>query len=335
MRWLRPAVFLLLGVTGLLAVLPRVLGSTDAPNAEACRELGSQEAVERCLVAAMLDSGSLGSAARVLGDALEKDERLQLACHEATHEVGQRLYASSFDFAGFLRLPESGVCEWGLVHGTLAAVAAADPGRVDGFLDVCVALSDRGAGQACGDSVGHALWEIDRSFPSAVARCMRATSPVGDACVSGVFMQFYRPVAPTSGEDAGEWSPPLSRREVRGLCAALEDERASVACAAAAHYAFAPDLQQARDRVLAATDPRAAADSVFVPVLDEAASFCAGFPGDAGDRCAMEVSRYALQMLRYLEAGAVESLVCGRFAAPGVRSYCRSAADSILRTSPS
>lgn len=333
MRRLRPAVFLLLGAAGLLVVLPRVLGSTDAPSAEACRGLGSQEAIERCLVDAMLDSGSLGSAARVLGDVLEKDERLQLACHEATHEVGERLYTPSLDVGSFLRDPSVGVCEWGLVHGVLAGVTGtrSAPERVDALLDVCVELPDVGARQACGDSVGHALWELEGSFPQAVARCMRVESPTGDACVSGVFMQLYRPVAPTSGGSSGDvWVPPVSREGVRALCGGLLDDRALTACAAAAHYAFAPELQSARDQVLAAGGELAAAERVFRPVLDEALEFCSGFAAPGDERCTMETVRYALQMLRYLPSAEVEALVCERLDEGAVLAHCRNAAAAVL-----
>jgi hypothetical protein len=331
-RTLRPAVMLLLLTgAGLLLVLPQALRSGDSPSAERCRGLGSQVATERCLVDVMLASGSLTVAAQVLDDVLEKDETLQLACHEATHEVGARLRVSSPDVGAFLQDPAAGVCEWGLVHGVLAGVAEdiTEPGRADALLDVCVGLPDLGAQQACGDSVGHVLWEIEGSFSPAVLRCMRVGSPAGDACVSGVFMQLYRPVAPSSAEALGSaWVPPVSREEVRALCAALPDERAATACAAAAHYAFAPDLGNARDLVLAAPDPLAAAETVFLPVLDDALMFCAGF--DAADRCSMEVVRYALQMLRYLPSAEVEALVCGRIQASAVLTHCQNAAAVVL-----
>lgn len=333
MRVFRPTVLLsLLMGAGLLLVVPQILRSNDSPSAERCRGLGSQAATERCLVDVLLSSGSLTAAARVLDDVLEKDKMLQLACHEATHEVGTRLRASSLDVGSFLQDASVGVCEWGLVHGALTGVVEeerASSGRVDALLEVCVGLPVLGAQQACGDSIGHAFWEIEESFAPAVQRCMRAKSPVGDACVSGVFMQLYRPVAPSSvqnGVSGLAWVPSVSREEVRLLCDSLTDERAATACAAAAHYAFAPDLQNARDLVLAASDPLAAAETVFFPVFNDALLFCTGF--DAADRCSMEVVRYALQMLRYLPSA--EDMVCGRIQAGVVLTHCRNAAAAIL-----
>jgi hypothetical protein len=333
MRLFRPAATLvLLSAAGLLLVVPQMLRSNTTPNAEMCRGLGSQEATERCLVDTMLATDSLTAAAQTLDGVLDKDELLQLACHEATHEVGKRLHSESLEISTFLRDPSAGVCEWGLVHGVLAAAVEerSEPDRVDTLLDVCAGLPDSGTQQACGDSVGHALWEIEEAFAPAVMRCMQTVSPAGDACVSGVFMQLYRPVAPSSqaSESASIWAPPISREEVAELCASLPDDRSSSACAAAAHYAFAPDLQNARDRVLATTDPLAAAETVFLPVLDDALTFCAGF--SAADRCSMEVTRYALQMLRYLPSTEVEALVCGRVQTKDVLTHCQNAAAAIL-----
>lgn len=333
MRFLRPiAALVLLTAAGLLLVAPKMLRSNNIPSAETCRGLGSQEATERCLIDVMLATDSLTVAAQTISTVLDKDELLLLACHEATHEVGKRLYGESLDVGLFIQDPSAGVCEWGLVHGVLAAVvegrAASD--RVTTLLDVCAGLPDSGKQQACGDSVGHALWEIERDFVPAVSRCMQTVSPAGDACVSGVFMQLYRPVAPSSqtSKSASTWVPPISREEVRKLCAALPDARSSSACAAAAHYAFAPDLQKARDQVLSTTEPLAAAETVFLPVLDEALMFCSGFA--AADRCAMEVTRYALQMLRYLPSAEVQALVCGRMQAGIVRQHCQNAAAAVL-----
>lgn len=333
MRFVRPvAALVLILAAGLLVFVPQILRSNTTPNAETCRGLGSQEATERCLVDTMLATDSLIAAARTLNGVLDKDELLQLACHEATHEVGKRLHSESLDVGALLQDPSAGVCEWGLVHGALAAEVEerSESDRVDALLDVCAGLPDSGRQQACGDSIGHALWEIEGAFAPAVTRCMRIASPAGDACVSGVFMQLYRPVAPSSqaSESTTAWVPPVSRGEVAKLCASLPDDRASSACAAAAHYAFAPDLQNARDQVLATTDPLGAAETVFLPVLDDALTFCAGFA--AADRCSMEVTRYALQMLRYLPSTEVESLVCGRVQTSTVRKHCQNAAAAVL-----
>jgi len=314
----------------LLLVLLRVFATADAPGAQRCRELGSQAATERCLVEAMLDAGSLTAASGELEGALAADTSLRLACHEAAHEVGERFYDASVDVAAFLGSPSAGVCEWGLVHGLLAGLLADSPSpeRVDALLAVCTETGDRGFQQACGDSVGHAIWESEGSFAASVERCLRAGSPIGETCVSGVFMQLYRPVAP-SADDGGVWSPPLTRDEVRALCDELPSSRAREACATAAYYAFAPDLGAARDVVLAADEPLAAAVSGFVPVLDAALGFCAGFQ-DGAEGCAKEVVRYALQMLRYLPADEVEALVCGRDLVAPVSAHCRNAAVALL-----
>ena len=318
-----------LGVAGLLlAAVFAFIG--PRPGVAACMGLSSQSALERCLADAMVAAGSPSEAAITLGEVLDDDE-VQLACHEASHEAGTRLYRDTDGVSAFLTDPVAGVCEWGLEHGLLSAMVAGTPSRVEleGLLEVCGGAADRGVQQACGDSVGHAVWEVERAFPDGVGLCMAAPSPVGDACVSGVFMQLYRPVAPSSAGDA-VWSPPLSRGEVLDLCRDLGAPRAEEACAAAAHYAFAPDLQAARDEVLDASDRTAAAGEIFVPILEDGLEFCTGFAGPGAERCAMELSRYALQMLRYLPSDPVEALVCGRVPAGTVLSHCRNAAAVIL-----
>lgn len=330
MRSFRRGVLLAsLVVAGLL--LATVFAFTGPrPSVDACRGLSSQSALERCLADAMVAAGSPPEAARALGEALDTDET-QLACHEASHEAGTRLYQDVETVSAFLTDPVSGVCEWGMVHGLLSAMVADAPSRtaLEGLLEVCGELPDRGVQQACGDSVGHAVWEVEQAFSDGVDLCMAAPSPVGDACVSGVFMQLYRPVAPSSAGDTG-WSPPLSRGEVLKLCRDLGTSRAEEACGAAAHYAFAPDLQTARDEVLAAPDRQSAAGEVFVPVLEDGLEFCEGFASTGAERCAMELSRYALQMLRYLPSASVKELVCGRVPAGTVLSHCRNAAAVIL-----
>lgn len=338
MRSFRPAALLaVLGALGMCAAFVSVLRGSAGPGIDSCRGLASRVATERCLVEAMLGEGSPVGAARLLDSVLADDEMLLLACHEATHEVGERLLDGTASgvlvVSTFLVDSAAPVCEWGLVHGLLAAVTAAgvEPDAVEGLLDVCVGLPDPGARQACGDSVGHALWEVEGSFPAAVQRCLTAPSPTGDACVAGVFMQLYRPVAPSGASgDQAAWSAPLSRPEVRALCASLPAGRAGVACAAAAHYAFAPELTTARDRVLASGDPVASAARVFVPVLEEALGFCSEFPAGSDAACAKEVVRYALQMLRYLPSTDTEDLVCGRAPAGEVLDHCRKAAAALL-----
>lgn len=339
MRSFRPAALLaVIGALSMCVVFVLVLRGGAAPGMDSCRGLASQVATERCLVEAMLGEGSPVGAARLLDSVLAEDEMLLLACHEATHEAGERLLTTATEsrvrvVSSFLADPAASVCEWGLVHGLLAAVTAdgVEPAVVEGLLGVCVDLPDPGARQACGDSVGHALWEVEGSFPVAVQRCLTVPSPTGDACVSGVFMQLYRPVAPSAAAgDPAEWSPPLSHAEVRALCAALATDRAAGACAAAAYYAFAPELMEARDRVLASGDPVVSAAEVFVPVLEEALVFCSEFPAGSDAACAKEVVRYSLQMLRYLPAPAAEELVCGRALAGQVLDHCRKAAAALL-----
>lgn len=327
-------VAVLFGGVGVLTLPMLAFWRAPAPRAESCSALSTDAATQECLINTLTSSGDPAQAATELASAITADRGLNLTCHEAAHAAGSLLYGSVDNLRKFLATPDAQVCDWGLVHGLLAGLVATDPDAsvIDSLLDVCVALPVDASQRACGDSVGHALWETESAFAPAVDRCIRVAAPVGDACVSGVFMQFYKPVAPTTAsptDSISRWAPPVSQQEVYALCADLGLERAQSACAAAAYYTYAPDLGDARDVALGNADPFAVAQERFVPLLDAGLVFCAGFDISA-DLCAKELVRYALQMLRSIPSGDVESLVCSRSMSLDVRNHCHKAARVLL-----
>lgn len=319
----------LLGVAVLAVVSVWLLRSPDRADLVDCAGLVGNEAKETCLVALMTREGSPAGAAGALSAAMV-DEQTLLSCHEAAHTAGLDLYENAAQVASFLTDPSAGVCDWGLVHGLLGSLVLDDAARdeVPQLLVVCAEVPDTGAQQACGDSVGHAFFEIDRDFLSGARRCLTVTDAVAYSCVSGVFMQMYRPVAPSS-EPGSNWSPPLEQGEVHALCAAAGVDLQEF-CAGAAYYTTAPAMQDARDRVLATSDRTSEMVETFVPVYRSALEFCGGFPAPGDRRCAGEVVRYALQMMRYLPAAAVEEAICRDPAAAPSLKLCRQAAAALL-----
>jgi hypothetical protein len=272
---------------------------------------------ERCLRDALGELAAVsgpGAAAAALGELLAAEPAssdLRRLCHTATHDAGRGVRADVVMLRRFLAAPSAGVCEWGLAHGLLTAWLDTDPPRVDvtGLLEVCTDLGSPDGRLGCADSVGHVIWEREQEFSTAVDGCFAATHgthavAVSEACVSGVFMQFYRPVAPSSAP--GTWSAPVSDEEIVGLCAGLAPVR-EPACAEASHYAFSDELRAVRDQVV---DGEIEASEGFPALLTRVVEFCSGFSTDGSVRCVDASARYFLQALQGIPAADPAALVC-------------------------
>jgi len=280
----------------------------------ASQDLGT---LERCVAVTLVDGLGRRSAEEA-ADALERalvDEPLLLeACHVPSHEAGARLFRSRSGLEAFLRHPSVMVCQSGLLHGMLAAYAATTPptGDVISLLERCAEMRETpGMLEACGDSVGHVVWESVGTFRPAVEACFTAGGDrVAENCVKGVFMQFYNPVAPS--EQGGMWAPPVGHGEVVALCSDLSTVPMRAACAEAAHYAWSDELTGVRaDLWDLPADRRAGAlGGVLLPTFGEALAFCAAFEGAGATRCAEQLLGFVLNALPPMPAEAVGAVVC-------------------------
>ncbi len=288
---------------------------------------------ERCLRDALGELSSVSgpvAAAAALGELLAAQPAasdLRRLCHTAAHDAGRGVRADVVTLRGFLAAPSAGVCEWGLAHGLLTAWLDTAPLRADvtGLLEVCAGLGSPDGRLGCADSVGHVIWEREQEFSTAVDGCFASTQvmiEVSEACVSGVFMQFYRPVAPSGS--TGTWSAPVSDEEIIGLCAGLAPVR-QPACAEATHYAFSDELRTVRDRVL---DGDLEASEGFPALLTRVVGFCSGFSNEGSLRCVDASARYFLQALQGIPSADPVAWVCDHVP-PSRRDRCLDAASAL------
>lgn len=205
-------------------------------------------------------------------------------------------YQDAESLGKFLQEPSSLACESGLLHGLLSGMLHASPERADVtyLLQLCTTLVEGGRIRACGDSIGHVIWEIEQSFQAASDWCLEVTSPAGDACVEGVFMQLYKPVAPVPKAREAQLvreGVALSQTEIVNLCNGLEGERASVACAVAAYYSSIQDFDSVQ-----VLDMRSDAGTTFRGMFAESLDFCARFTRGSTE-CMERITGHALSRL--------------------------------------
>ena len=285
---------------------------------------------------------------------------LRRLCHVAAHDAGQSRRTNQAQLTAFLASRDAGVCEWGLAHGLLSALLTTDPAPTDltALLTTCSTLREIATRLGCADSVGHMVWELEGEFGRAVDQCFSVSAPatsttatsttatsttatsstaaataaspdgasapahsVSEACLGGVFMQFYRPVAPSS--ERGQWSAPIDDAGIVDLCRSLPPAR-EPACAEAAHYAFSDELRRLRDAVLA----DGAAASEFPSLLTDALEFCGRFSGPGAARCTDASARYFLQATQGLPDLDPVALICAPLA-PAPRDRCTATAVSL------
>lgn len=298
----------------------------DTPSGAGARQLSTCSRIsdgamrEDCLrvsLAAIVTTDGPGVAASTLRTLLETEppsSDLHRLCHTAAHAAGSEHPVDRAALETFLLSADAGVCEWGITHGLLAALVAAGPSGSDlaSLLETCAALDAEPERLGCGDSVGHAIWELEGEFLPAVDRCFAANASsvpasataVSEACLSGVFMQFYRPVAPSSKD--GEWYAPISDSDAIALCLALPPGR-EPACAEAAHYVFSDELKRLRTD---AVDGTVDAEEGFPVLFEQALLFCGQFSEAGSRRCSDASARYFLQALRGLPGVDPRVAVC-------------------------
>lgn len=288
---------------------------------------------ERCMRDALGELASVSgpvAAAAALGDLLTTQPEasdLRRLCHTAAHDAARGIPVDITMLRGFLAAPSAGVCEWGLAHGLLTAWLDTSPPRDDvtGLLAVCVGLGSSDGRLGCADSVGHVIWESEQEFSTAVDGCFASSQTsveVSEACVSGVFMQFYRPVAPSGS--SGTWTAPVTDAEIIHLCAGLAPAR-EPACAEAAHYAFSDELRSVRDRVV---DGKVDVAVGFPALLTQVVEFCSGFSSEGSVRCLDASARYFLQALQGVTPADPATAVCDHMPLPR-RSRCLDVASAL------
>jgi hypothetical protein len=250
--------------------------------------------------------------------ALTQDQRLWMSCHEALHDTGKRVYANITMILDHVRDPTMTICDSGLLHGLLGAYVTREPSgsHLEDILNVCRSLSTPTLRGACGDSVGHALWESTPDFYTAALRCGEP-GPESASCVGGVFMQMYFPVAPTD-RDA---TPRLSQNDVQQLCLQAPSKLVD-SCAEAAHYVLSARLGLAVKVVAVWPDGPEGVERFVLPVLLEGLTFCAGFPGRGAEACQSALVSYTVKLFRPLPAGTLTDDFCRALPTDSLASFC-------------
>jgi hypothetical protein len=187
----------------------------------------------------------------------------------------------------------------------------------------------------CSDSVGHVLFEIGGSFPDAAAICRMLERYLSDAqvsdqalaaCVGGVFMQFYEPVAPSAR------TPVVSEFDPLELCNSLPEDL-FLSCAQAVHYAAGSALRDlSRDTSLGDLSPPELLEIYKrrVPTaLSEGVAMCSTL-GEGASLCERELGRYGVQALRGFPQETAHSLICDALSRDSSRAYCLQTARNIL-----
>jgi len=299
-------------------------------SASDCAKVNTFAAREDCLREALAsESSSRGvrSAAMLLAEVLEDNPRMRELCHQPSHAIAAVQPApSASDVAAYMGDSQLHVCDWGVVHGLLFAFvsSASDVSEVSALLDACAALSDTSARVGCADSVGHALYEFTGEFAAAADECVRFEDLLRD-CVSGVFMQFFSPVAPSDrGEALGS---AIRLEDIADLCT-LESRDAAAACYRASHYAYSQVLGPIRYEMSRVDDPADLFEEKFLPAYVDGTEFCLSFPEYGGYGCAEELSRMALQLLLPMGDPTLLEAVCAATPA-AAQEFCRFASSSL------
>lgn len=299
------------------------------PTPEDCTEVPTFAGREKCLrdilVATTRDSGPAG-AARRLDDILREHPSLTDVCHQPSHAVAANSTTPvQEEMIGHLESEELRVCDWGIIHGLLDRYADAGTLKdVVALLGHCETLEDPGARSGCGDSVGHALYETVGEFSRAAEACTLHPK-VLDACVSGVFMQFFSPVAPSDkGDQLGSAVPVDTLPE---LCrSVVGDVRTS--CQRATYYAYSQILGPIRYRMSKSDRPGKVFVDEFLPGYLQGMAFCESHGGPGGAGCAEDLSRMTLQLLLPFDDPDLLGAVCD-VAPRDSEAFCRTVATNL------
>jgi len=321
---------LVLLAAGLLAVFVLVRASNRSLVIDDCGKVETFAGREDCLRDALTsESKARGvlSAAVLLDGTLKANPRMRELCHQPSHAIASAHPAPSASaVVNYMNDPRLHVCDWGIVHGLLFQFVsdASEVAEVSGLLVGCEALKDAPSRVGCAASVGHALFEFTGEFSSAAAECVRFEGLLRD-CVSGVFMQFFSPVAPSDrGEAIGS---ALRLEEIADLCA-LDSRDAAAACYRAAHYAYSQVLGPIRYEMSRSEEPSKIFAEKFLPAYLDGTRFCLSFPEYGGFGCAEELSRMALQLLLSFDDPTLLLAVCD--ATPSAaQEFCRFASSSL------
>lgn len=323
----------LLLVAGVAALGGWVALRERAPSPEDCTEVPTFAGREKCLrgilVTTTRDSGPV-AAARQLDGILREYPSLTDVCHQPSHAVATNSTTpGEEEMIDYLDSEELRVCDWGIIHGLLDRYA--DAGTLEDvvvLLGHCATLDDPGDRSGCGDSVGHALYETVGEFSGAAEACTLHPK-VLDACVSGVFMQFFSPVAPSDkGDQLGSAVPVDSLPE---LCRSVGgDVRTS--CQRATYYAYSQILGPVRYRMSKSDRPGNVFFDEFLPVYRQGVAFCESHGGPGGAGCTEDLNRMTLQLLLPFDDPVLLEAVCD--AAPrDSKAFCRTVAANLRTTS--
>lgn len=259
-------------------------------------------------------------AAELLGEVLAENPRMRELCQQPSHAIAAVLPPPTLqELTAAMASSTMQVCDWGVIQGLLVRFASSvdDITSLSGVLSVCGQLPDPGAKIGCSASVGHALFEFTGDFAIAARECAGYEELLRD-CVSGVFVQFFSPVAPSDrGESVGS-SLPIE--ELPQFCD-LGDRDLDAACYRATHYAYSQVLGPIRYEMSRAKDPAELFEARFLPAYREGAEFCLSFPEYGGYGCAEEMSRMALQLVATLDEPSFLDKICAA-TPPAAAEFC-------------
>lgn len=194
-------------------------------------------------------NGDTAAFALVLGESVDADPRLRMACHPAAHMLTEE---RAFDKQALLALlgevSSTSACDWALGHAAVSGLGllGEDEFHRGEILGWCTALAENlHIYSNCVDAVGHHVWLATGSLEESVVACAEVPPAYRNTCGGGVLMQMFEPATQTTADyrraDAATVIP--------GICSEWRrlapDLATAEACAHGAGYVYGLDLRDA------------------------------------------------------------------------------------------
>lgn len=215
------------------------------PSARLYAEAGALECLENIMVQAYV-SKQVEIMSPALQSVVDSDINLYMICHPASHTAGLKSLEFNNNVIELLdSAAKSTVCDWGMGHGILDALAETKP-SIETFIEVETwcnkQIEDQRLYSLCVDGLGHVAWGGTSSFKEAVKWCEKIRDKEGRTmCGGGIVMQKY---APASGKNAEK--PADLHKDLVKLCSEWENyvsaEGALNGCFSGASYMYGTEL---------------------------------------------------------------------------------------------